>query len=54
MGCILTLPLNDVAAQPQPTTPSNLSSIKQQVHQIGTGEEVKLKLAGGEKVCGNI
>jgi len=54
MGCILTLPLNDVAAQPQPTTPSNLSSIKQQVHQIGTGEEVKLKLAGGEKVRGNI
>jgi hypothetical protein len=54
MGCILILPLNNVAAQPQPTTPSNLSSIKQQVQQIGIGAEVKLKLAGGEKVRGNI
>jgi ribosome maturation factor RimP len=54
MGCILILPLNDVAAQPQPTPPSNLSSIKQQVQQIGIGAEVKLKLAGGEKVRGNI
>src|SRR6202790_3361332 len=54
MGCILILPLNNVAAQPQPSTPSNLSSIKQQVQQIGIGAEVKLKLAGGEKVRGNI
>jgi ribosome maturation factor RimP len=54
MGCILIMPLNDVAAYPRPATPSNLSSIKQQVQQIGVGAEVKLKLAGGEKVRGNI
>ena len=54
MGCILILPLNDVAAYPRPATPSSLSSIKQQVQQIGVGAEVKLKLAGGEKVRGNI
>jgi hypothetical protein len=54
MGCILMLPLNDVAAYPQPATSSNLSSIKQQVRQIGVGAEVKLKLAGGEKVRGCI
>jgi len=54
MGCILLLPLNDVAAYPQPDTSSNLSSIKQQVQQIGVGAEVKLRLAGGEKVRGNI
>ncbi len=54
MGCILMLPLNDVAAYPQPARSSNLSSIKQQVRQIGVGAEVKLKLAGGEKVRGCI
>jgi ribosome maturation factor RimP len=54
IGCILMLPLNDVAAYPQPATSSNLSSIKQQVRQIGVGAEVKLKLAGGEKVRGCI
>ena len=54
VGCMLLLPINDVAAYPQPATASNLSSVKQQVEQIGVGAEVKLKLAGGEKVRGNI
>jgi len=54
MGCILILPLNDVAAYPRPATPSSLSSIKQQVQQIGVGAEVKLKLAGGAKLRGNL
>jgi ribosome maturation factor RimP len=51
---MLLIPINDVAAYPQPATPSNLSSVQQQVEQIGVGAEVKLKLAGGEKVRGNI
>ena len=54
MGCILLLPINDVAAYPQPATPSAVTSVKQQVEQIGVGAEVKVKLAGGEKVRGNI
>jgi ribosome maturation factor RimP len=54
MGCMLLLPITDVAAYPQPATPSNLSSVKQQVEQIGVGAQVKLKLAGGAKVRGNI
>jgi ribosome maturation factor RimP len=54
MGCVLLLPINDVVAYPQPASPSNLSSVKQQVEQVGVGAEVKLKLAGGEKVRGNI
>jgi ribosome maturation factor RimP len=54
IGCMLLIPINDVAAYPQPATPSNLSSVQQQVEQIGVGAEVKLKLAGGEKVRGNI
>jgi ribosome maturation factor RimP len=54
MGCVLLLPINDVVAYPQPASPSNLSSVKQQVEQVGVGAEVKLKLAGGEEVRGNI
>lgn len=54
MGCMLLVPINDVAAYPQPATPSNLNSVKQQVEQIGVGAEVKLKLAGGEKLRGNL
>ncbi len=54
MGCMLLAPINDVAAYPQLATPSNLSSVKQQVEQIGVGAEVKLKLAVGEKLRGNL
>ena len=54
MGCMLLLPINDVAAYPQPATPSTLTSVRQQVEQIGVGAEVKVKLAGGVKVRGNI
>jgi len=54
VGCMLLLSINDVAAYPNPATPSNLSSVKQQVEQIGVGARVKLTLAGGEKVRGNI
>jgi ribosome maturation factor RimP len=54
MGCMLLLPINDVAAYPQPASPSTLTSLKQQVEQIGVGAEVKVKLAGGVKVRGNI
>ena len=54
MGCMLLVPINDVAAYPQPATQSNLNSVKQQVEQIGVGAEVKLKLAGGEKLRGNL
>lgn len=54
IGCMLLIPINDVAAYPQPATQSNLNSVKQQVEHIGVGAEVKLKLAGGEKLRGNI
>jgi ribosome maturation factor RimP len=54
IGCMLLVPLNDVAAYPQPATPPNLDSVKQQVEQIGVGAEVKLKLAGGAKLRGNL
>jgi ribosome maturation factor RimP len=54
MGCMLLVPIKDAAAYPLPAIPSNLSSVKQQVEQIGVGAVVKLKLAGGEKVRGNI
>ena len=54
MGCMLLVPINDVAAYPQPATSSNVNSVKQQVEQIGVGAEVKLKLAGGEKLRGDI
>ena len=54
IGCMLLIPINDVAAYPQPATQSNLNSVKQQVEQIGVGAEVKLKLAGGEKLRGDI
>lgn len=52
MGCMVFVPLNDVAAYPQPATPPYPSSIKQQVERMGVGAEVKLKLAGGEKLRG--
>ena len=54
IGCMLLIPINDVAAYPQPATQSSLNSVKQQVEQIGVGAEVKLKLAGGEKLRGEI
>ena len=54
MGCMLLVPISDLAAYPQPATPSNPDSVKQQVEQIGVGAEVKLKLAGGEKLRGNL
>jgi hypothetical protein len=54
IGCMLLIPINDVAAYPQTATQSNLNSVKQQVEQIGVGAEVKLKLAGGEKLRGDI
>jgi ribosome maturation factor RimP len=54
MGCFLLLPINDVGVYSQAATQSDLSSVKQQVEQIGVGAEVKLKLAGGEKVHGKI
>ena len=54
IGCMLLIPINDVAAYPQPATQSNVNSVKQQVEQIGVGAEVKLKLAGGEKLRGEI
>jgi small nuclear ribonucleoprotein (snRNP)-like protein len=54
IGCLLLAPLNDVAAYPKPATPSNLNSVKQQVEQFGVGAEVKIKLAGGEKLGGNL
>src|ERR1700676_4302686 len=54
IGCMLLVPISDVAAYPQPAMPSNLNSVKQQVEQIGVGAEVKLKLAGGEKLRGNL
>ncbi len=54
MGCFLLLPIHDVGAYSQAATRSDLGSVKRQVEQIGVGAEVKLKLAGGEKVQGKI
>jgi ribosome maturation factor RimP len=54
MGCMLLVPINDVAAYPQLAAPQNPNSVRQQVEQIGVGAEVKLKLAGGEKLRGNL
>ena len=55
VGGIFLLPINDFAASPPPARrASGIVSVKQQVGQIGVGGEVKVKLAGGEKLRGSI
>ncbi len=52
--CLLAVPFSDLGASPQGKAPPNPTLVKQQVHQLGVGAYVKVKLTDAKKLRGTI